>query len=98
MATNVIKAGFNAGDGYSEVWIRDYNTFITLATKVHPMIRSKISWAYFLNCRVPMAISLMALSKIQPKEWCFRLLYNHESLAAEYAGHKNTVETDQKHP
>ena len=31
MATNVIKSGFNAGDGYSEVWIRDYNTFITLA-------------------------------------------------------------------
>jgi hypothetical protein len=28
---DVVKTGFNAGDGYGEVWIRDYNTFITLA-------------------------------------------------------------------
>ena len=28
MAHEVVKGGFNAGDGYGEVWIRDYNTFI----------------------------------------------------------------------
>ena len=33
-ALEVMKTGFNAGDGYREVWIRDYNTFIELATKV----------------------------------------------------------------
>jgi len=30
-ALEVMKSGFNAGDGYREVWIRDYNTFIELA-------------------------------------------------------------------
>jgi hypothetical protein len=24
-ALEVVKSGFNAGDGYGEVWIRDYN-------------------------------------------------------------------------
>ncbi len=27
-ALEMIGSGFNAGDGYLEVWIRDYNTFI----------------------------------------------------------------------
>ena len=34
-ALEVMKAGFNAGDGYREVWIRDFNTFIELASKVN---------------------------------------------------------------
>ena len=33
-ALEVIQTGFNAGDGYEEVWIRDYNTFIELAASV----------------------------------------------------------------
>lgn len=34
-AIEIIKTGFNAGDSYQEVWIRDFNTFIELATKVY---------------------------------------------------------------
>ena len=34
-ALQVMKTGFNAGDGYREVWIRDYNTFIELAAEVN---------------------------------------------------------------
>ena len=34
-ALEVMKAGFNAGDGYREVWFRDYNTFIDLAAQVN---------------------------------------------------------------
>ncbi len=33
-ALQVVKTGFNAGDGYGEVWIRDYNTFIELSAEV----------------------------------------------------------------
>ena len=33
-ARKLVSSGFNAGDGYSEVWIRDLNTFTDLATKV----------------------------------------------------------------
>jgi hypothetical protein len=36
MALAVVQGGFNAGDGYGEVWIRDYNTFIELAMEVMP--------------------------------------------------------------
>jgi hypothetical protein len=33
-ALDIVKTGFNAGDGYGEVWIRDYNTFLELSTEV----------------------------------------------------------------
>ena len=36
MARAVVATGFNAGDGYGEVWIRDYNTFIELSMEVLP--------------------------------------------------------------
>src|ERR1044072_8105255 len=35
MAEDLIKKGFNAGEGYGEVWIRDLNTFMDVACKVH---------------------------------------------------------------
>ena len=35
-ALDIVKTGFNAGDGYGEVWIRDYNTFIELSCEVYP--------------------------------------------------------------
>ena len=35
-ALQVVKSGFNAGEGYGEVWIRDYNTFIELSAEVFP--------------------------------------------------------------
>ena len=31
---DVVQTGFNAGDGYAEVWIRDLNTFIELSLEV----------------------------------------------------------------
>lgn len=45
MARKVASGGFNAGDGYGEVWIRDYNTFIELAMEVMPddAIRSNLN-------------------------------------------------------
>src|SRR5210317_2244198 len=35
-ANEIVKTGFNAGDGYGEVWIRDYNTFIELSCDLYP--------------------------------------------------------------
>src|SRR6056297_1261491 len=35
-ALEIVKTGFNAGDGYGEVWIRDYTTFIELSAEVYP--------------------------------------------------------------
>ena len=31
MARSVIRSGFNAGSGYSQIWARDMNTFIEVA-------------------------------------------------------------------
>ena len=33
-AERIVKSGFNAGDGYGEVWIRDFATFIELSCEV----------------------------------------------------------------
>jgi len=35
-ALEIVGTGFNAGDGYREVWIRDFNTFIELSAQVFP--------------------------------------------------------------
>ena len=49
-ALETMKTGFNAGDGYREVWIRDYNTFIELASKVFPKEELKENLLVF--CRM----------------------------------------------
>ena len=36
MAEHLVAAGFTAGSGYGEVWIRDFNTFIRLSCQVMP--------------------------------------------------------------
>lgn len=36
MAHKTVSTGLNAGDGYGEVWIRDFNTFIQVAMDVMP--------------------------------------------------------------
>ncbi|MGE8243731.1 MAG: amylo-alpha-1,6-glucosidase [Sphingobacterium sp.] len=97
MATNVIKAGFNAGDGYSEVWIRDYNTFITLATKVHPHDQIKDQLGIFFKLQGAdgnIADGFVKKSSLKNGVSDYYTITN--PLAPEYAGHKNTVETDQE--
>ncbi len=36
MALGILKTGFNAGDGYNQVWARDLNTFIKYSCRVLP--------------------------------------------------------------
>lgn len=94
-ALEVMRTGFNAGDGYREVWIRDYNTFIELASKVYPKEVLKENLLVFFRMqgddgniidgftpadRIGAAESDFSYSKLEPR----------------YAGHKNTVETDQE--
>jgi len=96
-ALKVVKTGFNAGDGYGEVWIRDYNTFIELSTEVY---ESKI-----------LEDNLLVFFKLQgedgnivdgfiPKEKAVQTeggyQYIYTDLEPIYCGHKNTVETDHE--
>src|ERR1044072_8266375 len=95
MAEELIKKGFNAGDGYGEVWIRDFNTFMDVACKVHDRasIRKSLT-TFFLFQQKDGAI----LDGYVPKAKTAGAGYNYyyTNLAPDYAGHKNTVETDQE--
>lgn len=97
MATNTIKSGFNAGDGYGEVWIRDYNTFINLATQVHPHEQIKDQLLIFLKLQGPdgnIADGFVKKASLKNGTSDYYTITN--VLAPDYAGHKNTVETDQE--
>ena len=48
-AFEIVKTGFNAGDGYGEVWIRDYNTFIELSCEVFPVSEIKENLLVFFR-------------------------------------------------
>jgi glycogen debranching enzyme len=94
-ALEVMKAGFNAGDGYSEVWIRDYNTFIELAAQVYPKEELKENLLVF--CRMQgedgnIIDGFTPIEKVGKVEYDF----SYSKLETRYAAHKNTVETDQE--
>ncbi len=94
-AIEIMKTGFNAGDGYREVWIRDYNTFIELASQVFPKEELKENLLVF--CRMQgddgnIIDGFTPIEKVGPVEYDF----SYSKLEPRYAAHKNSVETDQE--
>ena len=94
-AMEIMKTGFNAGDGYREVWIRDYNTFIELAAQVFPKEELKENLLVF--CRMQgedgnIIDGFTPIEKVGPVAYDFA----YSKLEPRYAAHKNTVETDQE--
>lgn len=96
-AVELIKTGFTAGDGYSEVWIRDYNTFITLASTVQSIESTKENLRVFFRLQ---GKDGNIIDGFVPKEKVINSKngyeYIYSDLESDYAGHKNTVETDQE--
>lgn len=93
-AKTVMKTGFNAGDGYGEVWIRDYNTFIDLACDVYDPAAIKENLLVFFNLQ---GIDGNIVDGFIPKSKAGAGYdYIYSKLESRYAGHKNTVETDQE--
>jgi len=94
-ALEIMKTGFNAGDGYREVWIRDYNTFIELALQVFPKEELKENILVF--CRMQgddgNIIDGFTPAELIGKE---ETDFSYSKLEPRYAAHKNTVETDQE--
>ncbi|MES2829206.1 MAG: hypothetical protein V4687_13670 [Bacteroidota bacterium] len=95
MAEDLIKKGFNAGDGYGEVWIRDMNTFIEVSCKVNDKAVIKKHLITFFQFQQPDGGILDGYVP-NPKGSGIDYKYYHTKLAPGYAGHKNTVETDQE--
>lgn len=94
-ALEVIKTGFNAGEGYGEVWIRDYNTFIELSAEVfEPAVLKENLLVFFRMQGEDGNIIDGFLPKEKVKDLAYDYIYTE--MEPRYAGHKNTVETDQE--
>ena len=96
-ALEIVKTGFNAGDGYGEVWIRDYNTFIELSAEVYPEETLKENLRVFFRLQREDG---NIIDGFIPKEKAVQTedgyQYIFTELEPDYAGHKNTVETDHE--
>lgn len=94
-ALEVIKTGFNAGEGYGEVWIRDYNTFIELSAEVFESGVLKENLLVFFKMQADDGNIIDGfIPKDKAKGHAYDYIYS--DLEPRYAGHKNTVETDQE--
>jgi len=93
-AEKLIESGFNAGNGYPEVWIRDLNTFIEVACKVSDKERLKEALLTFFKFQD-------TDGNIKDGYTSVKDVYNEyvvykSDLAPRLEAHKNTVETDQE--
>ncbi len=96
-ALEVVKTGFNAGDGYGEVWIRDYNTFIELSMEVYDSKEIEENLLVFFRLQGEdgnIIDGFIPAENAKQVEGGYTYLFS--SLEPRYAGHKNTVETDQE--
>ncbi|WP_270087681.1 hypothetical protein [Sphingobacterium sp. SYP-B4668] len=94
MAEDLVSTGLTAGDGYGEVWIRDLNSFIELATKVNGKKATSDALVMFFNFQgkdgnIPDGYIPKDKANIGYK-------YQNSELAPTLLAHKNTVETDQE--
>ena len=98
MARQTISTGLNAGSGYGEVWIRDFNTFITTAMEVMPddQIRESLNTFFHFQGEDGNVIDgYIPIEKANlDAEGGYR--YRRAKGRPQYAAHKNTVETDQE--
>ena len=92
-ALEIMKTGFNAGDGYREVWIRDYNTFIELAAQVFPKEELKENLLVFCRMQGEDGNIIDGFTPIE-KVGAVTYDFSYSTLEPRYAAHKNSVETD----
>ncbi|WP_242132548.1 glucosidase family protein [Aestuariivivens marinum] len=96
-ALDVVKTGFNAGDGYGEVWIRDYNTFIELSAEVFDAKILEENLLVFFKLQGEdgnIIDGFIPKEKAIDTEGGYKFICS--DLEPNYCGHKNTVETDHE--
>lgn len=95
MARILIKEGFNAGSGYSQIWARDLNTFIETAIEETP--QNEIREAILIFFRLQQKNGEMVDGYVLKEDftWNDNTPYYSEA-APKHVGFKNTVETDQE--
>lgn len=93
-AERLVAKGLTAGSGYAEVWIRDLNTFITLACHAADHARLREALIRFFEFQGPEGDIVDGYIPSSGNEWGYK--YRYSELAPGFAAHKNTVETDQE--
>lgn len=96
-ALKIMETGFNAGEGYGEVWIRDYNTFIELGTEVFPKETLKENLRVFFRLQREdgnIVDGFIPKNKVKDSKADYAYIFTEQE--PDYSGHKNTVETDQE--
>ena len=97
MARDLIGSGLQAGTIYHEVWIRDYNAFIEVACDVLPLERVHENLLMFFKFQGDdgnIIDGFIPREKIVQANVVYD--YSYTDTAPQYAGHKNTVITDQE--
>ena len=94
MAGDLIKTGFTAGSGYGEVWIRDFNTFIQLSCQLMPKDSIKNGLRVFFQLQGDDGNIIDGFIPRTKANAGYDYLLSSD--APRFAGHKNTVETDQE--
>lgn len=95
MATDILKKGFNAGDGYPQVWIRDMNTFLETSMKVYSRDTIRTNLLTFLRLQQPNGEIVDGFVLKGRNTWHDPMIYTNPDYDA-HIGFKNTVETDQE--
>jgi len=93
-AAGIMETGFNAGEGYVEVWIRDVNTFIELACDVreHEEVREHLLLFFYFQGDDGNIVDGLTAAKQAGRGYD----YIRVDSQPDFAAHKNTVETDQE--
>ena len=93
-AKKVIGSGFNAGDGYGEVWIRDFNTFIEISCKITEKSDIRDNLLMFFRFQGDDGNIIDGFIPKSKKSVGYDFIERDD--IPDYSGHKNTVETDQE--
>lgn len=95
LARYTIKQGFNAGNGYSQIWARDMNSFVELAVEVTPQEEIKNAILLFFAMQQPNGEMVDGYVVHEDFTWFDDTPY-YSKAAPDHVGFKNTVETDQE--
>src|SRR5580765_5959913 len=94
-AKAVLSKGFNAGDGYPQVWIRDLNTFIETSCQVYSIDTIRKNLLTFLYLQQPNGEIIDGYVLKGHVTWGDPNMY-YSDIDTTHVGFKNTVETDQE--
>ncbi|WP_165024060.1 GH36-type glycosyl hydrolase domain-containing protein [Dysgonomonas sp. ZJ279] len=95
MARAVIRSGFNAGSGYSQIWARDMNTFIEVACEESNPQDLRNAILLFFALQQPNNEMIDGYVLKPEFTWNDDTPY-YSDAAPDHVAFKNTVETDQE--